>query len=199
MRTIRKFAGALVVAGMASWGYAATPTSAVEPTTNPAISSAVQQDQTAPPKQDEKQDQAKPQNDKDKDARAPKSDKQQDQMAPKQQTDRDRRQDNKQQMQGQKDRDQRAGGGTHGKISDNDYRAHFGRQHSFTVRTVVTTTRIVPNQTRFVYGGYNFVFVEAWPAGWALTDDCYVDYIDGEYVLIDLAHPGMQITLEIVG
>jgi len=32
-----------------------------------------------------------------------------------------------------------------------------------------------------------------------LTDDCYIDYIDGEYVLIDLSHPGMQIALEIVG
>ncbi len=32
-----------------------------------------------------------------------------------------------------------------------------------------------------------------------MDDDCYIDYIDGEYVLIDVAHPGVQITVSIVG
>jgi len=184
MRLIRNFAGALAIAGMASLAYASGPSSAAAPLNTHTMLSAAQQDQTAPPKQDEKQDQSKP-----KDAKAPAADK--DHPAPaKQQSERDQRQDRAVQQKNQ---------GSHGRISDRDYQAHFSRAHSFTVRTVVTTTHIVPNQTRFVYGGYNFVFLEPWPAGWMLTDDCYIDYIDGEYVLIDLAHPGMQITLSIVG
>ena len=31
-----------------------------------------------------------------------------------------------------------------------------------------------------------------------LMDDCYIDYIDGEYVLIDLRHPGVEIPLVVV-
>jgi len=34
--------------------------------------------------------------------------------------------------------------------------------------------------------------------GWAYADDCYIDFIDGEYVLIDLLHPGVQIVLVVV-
>ncbi|MGB6689578.1 MAG: hypothetical protein WBE76_17220 [Terracidiphilus sp.] len=63
---------------------------------------------------------------------------------------------------------------------------------------MVTTTTIVPNQTRFVYTGYTFIFVDPWPAGWALGDDCYIDYVDGGYFLFDVAHPGVQITLTIL-
>jgi outer membrane biosynthesis protein TonB len=89
--------------------------------------------------------------------------------------------------------------GGHGRISDKDYQAHFGQQHAFSVRHVVTTTRIVPNQTQFVYTGYTFVFVDPWPADWAMDDDCYIDYVDGGYFLIDVAHPGVEIALTIVG
>jgi outer membrane biosynthesis protein TonB len=98
--------------------------------------------------------------------------------------------------------DQRAGQGqqgAHGRIADKDYQAHFGQQHKFSARSVVTTTRIVPNQTQFVYTGYTFVFVDPWPVGWAMDDDCYIDYDDGGYFLIDLDHPGVQIALTIVG
>jgi hypothetical protein len=40
--------------------------------------------------------------------------------------------------------------------------------------------------------------VDAWPAGWAYTDDCYIDYIDGEYFLFDLLHPGVRIAVFVV-
>lgn len=42
----------------------------------------------------------------------------------------------------------------------------------------------------------------AWPGGSHTpaskclhADDCYVDYIDGEYFLFDLLHPGVRIAL----
>jgi cytoskeletal protein RodZ len=98
--------------------------------------------------------------------------------------------------------DQRADtghGGNGGRIPEKDFKAHFGHEHKFSARQVVTTTRIVPNQTQFVYTGYTFVFADPWPEEWAMSDDCYIDYIDGEYYLLDLDHPGVQIELTIVG
>jgi pyruvate/2-oxoglutarate dehydrogenase complex dihydrolipoamide acyltransferase (E2) component len=83
--------------------------------------------------------------------------------------------------------------GQNQKIPDDKFKANFGRQHTFRVQTTV-----VEGQTRFQYGGYWFGLGNAWPVAWAYTDPCYVDYIDGEYVLIDLAHPGIQIPLIIV-
>jgi len=42
----------------------------------------------------------------------------------------------------------------------------------------------VGGQSRFQYGGYWFGFGEAWPVG-GFTDVFYVDYIDGQYYLIN--------------
>jgi hypothetical protein len=81
------------------------------------------------------------------------------------------------------------------RIPDEKFHASFGRQHTFKVQKTV----IVEGQPRFQYSGYSFALVDPWPVGWAYTDDCYVDYIDGEYVLIDLLHPGVQIALIVVG
>ena len=86
---------------------------------------------------------------------------------------------------------QPAGKGGH--IPDDKFRASFGREHHFNARTV-----IVSGQPQFQYGGYSFQLVDAWPAGWAYTDDCYIDYIDGEYFLFDLTHPGVRIALFVV-
>jgi hypothetical protein len=80
--------------------------------------------------------------------------------------------------------------GKHGQIPDDKFRASFGRSHSFKAQTV-----IVSGQTQFQYSGYSFQLVDAWPAGWAYTDDCYIDYIDGEYFLFDLLHPGVRIAV----
>jgi len=79
------------------------------------------------------------------------------------------------------------------RIPDDKFRANFGRQHSFRVQT-----QVVQGQPRFQYGGYWFALANPWPGDWAYTDDCYVDYIDGEYVLIDLLHPGVEIPLVVV-
>jgi hypothetical protein len=83
--------------------------------------------------------------------------------------------------------------GRGGHIPDDKFRSHFGREHHFNARTV-----IVSGQPQFQYGGYSFQLVDAWPADWAYTDDCYVDYIDGEYFLIDLMHPGIRLALVVV-
>jgi hypothetical protein len=80
------------------------------------------------------------------------------------------------------------------KIPDDKFRSHFGRQHTFHVGKTV----VVEGQPRFQYGGYWFVLVDPWPVGWAYTDDCYIDYVDGEYVLFDLLHPGVQIVVFVV-
>jgi len=46
---------------------------------------------------------------------------------------------------------------------------------------------------------YTFIFLDPWPAEWLLTDDCYIDYIDGEYFLLDAFHPGIRLALFVVG
>jgi hypothetical protein len=81
-----------------------------------------------------------------------------------------------------------------GRIPEDQFKAHFGRQHTVVINQPV----IVEGQPRFQYSGYWFVISEPWPAGWAYTDQCYIDYVDGEYVLFDLLHPGVQITLFVV-
>lgn len=84
------------------------------------------------------------------------------------------------------DRDQHSDGG-HGRIPDDRFRASFGREHHFRVGHF--------DNRRFQYGGYWFSFNEGWPVGWAYTDDFYIDFIDGQYYLIDLSHPGVQLLL----
>lgn len=112
------------------------------------------------------------------------------QERPDAQGDRNRQGQDRQQMQG--------GGGARpsgrgGHIPDDKFRASFGHGHHFNAKTV-----IVQGQPQFQYGGYTFEFVDAWPPDWAYTDDCYVDYIDGEYFLFDLMHPGVRIALFVV-
>lgn len=201
MRVIKNVTSTLLIAGMASIAYAWSPRAAAEPLNQPEMASPAQQDQDAP-----KQDQAKPS----KPAKETKparpahpqpSEKQPtkvDKNQPRDAKDQPRQDDRTQPRPAQAQQSHGQAAGSHGRISDKNYQAHFGQPHSFTVRRVVTTTRIVPNQTRFVYGGYNFIFLAPWPSEWLLTDDCYIDYVDGQYVLIDLSHPGMTIALEIV-
>jgi hypothetical protein len=86
---------------------------------------------------------------------------------------------------------QPAGKGGH--IPDDKFHAHFGRSHTFRAQTV-----IVSGQPQFQYGGYSFQLVDVWPVGWAYTDECYIDYIDGEYFLFDLLHPGVRIAVFVV-
>jgi hypothetical protein len=83
-------------------------------------------------------------------------------------------------------------------IPDPQFRAHFGKQHAFTVNRVITTTTIVPNQTQFVVSGFTFIFLDPWPADWLFTDECFIDFVDDEYFLFDVFHPGVRVALFVV-
>jgi hypothetical protein len=86
---------------------------------------------------------------------------------------------------------QRDSGNRNGRrIRDEDFRAHFGRQHAFRVSR--------RDDRRFNYGGYWFVYNDPWPAEWNYDDDVYVDEVVGEYYLIDPVHPGLRLVV-IVG
>jgi len=84
-------------------------------------------------------------------------------------------------------------------IPDPKFKADFGRQHAFAVNRVISTTTIVPNQTRFVFAGYTFIFLDPWPADWLLSDECYIDYVDDGYFLFNPFHPGIRVALFVVG
>jgi len=81
-----------------------------------------------------------------------------------------------------------------GRIPEDHFRAHFGREHTFVINRPV----IVESQPRFQYSGYWFEIVEPWPVDWAYTDDCYIDYIDDTYYLFDPLHPGVRLALVVV-
>jgi outer membrane biosynthesis protein TonB len=84
-------------------------------------------------------------------------------------------------------------------IPDQKFKANFGRQHTLKVNRVITQTTIVAGQTQFVYSGYTFVILDPWPAEWLFTDDIYIDYVDDDYFLFDLLHPGVRIALFVQG
>src|ERR1700751_4817348 len=84
------------------------------------------------------------------------------------------------------DRDQHSDHG-HGRIPDDRFRSSFGREHDFRVEHV--------DNRRFHYGGYWLTFNDEWTAAWLYTDDFYFYHIDGQYYLIDLTHPGIQLLL----
>ncbi len=81
-----------------------------------------------------------------------------------------------------------------GRIPDDRFRAQFGREHHFAMHR----PEVVSGRPQFQYGGYSFVLVDAWPPDWAYSDDCYIDYVDGEYFLFNLRHPGVRLALTVV-
>jgi flagellar motor protein MotB len=89
---------------------------------------------------------------------------------------------------------QRVGGNRGGRIPDDRFRAHFGREHRF---RIIRPT-IVAGYPRFQYGGYWFGFIDPWPTRWHYTDDVYVDCIDGGYYLYNPVHPGIRIGINVV-
>lgn len=149
---------------------------------------APKQDEAKPPRQDEvktpRQDEAKPSK---QDRQEPKQDEKQ---SPEPM--RSGRQENARPENAQQGHARPAGKGGH--IPDDKFRAQFGRSHTFRAQR----PSVVNGQPTFQYGGYSFVLVDPWPADWAYTDDCYIDYVDGEYFLFDLLHPGVRIALFVV-
>ncbi len=81
-----------------------------------------------------------------------------------------------------------------GRIPDADFHSHFGREHHFRVGH----PQVIDGQSRFQYGGYWFSFAEPWPVGWGYGDDFYIDFIDGQYYVIDLRHPEVRLAVVLV-
>src|ERR1035438_1878238 len=164
-------------------------------------------DEAKPQQQEEpKQDEAKPPRQQNEPQEAKPSREQEQPKAQEAKPSNNQRQDEKQngEMRSGKEQDHAVqnNGGDHAargseqrgqRIPDDKFRSNFGRQHTFRVRT-----QVVEGQPRFQYGGYWFALATPWPGDWDYADDCYVDYIDGEYVLIDLRHPGVQLALIVV-
>lgn len=161
---------------------------------------ASRQDEMKPPRQEEPrgQEAGKPASRQDE-MKAPRQEEAKPEKQDKQQQKREQQQSREQMNNGrqepmpqQEEHARPAGKGGH--IPDDKFRSSFGRGHAFKVQRPVA----VEGGQGFVYGGYSFVLVDAWPPDWAYTDDCYVDYIDGEYWLFDLFHPGVRIALMVV-
>jgi hypothetical protein len=81
-----------------------------------------------------------------------------------------------------------------GRIPDERFHANFGESHTFVINEPV----MVGGYSRFQYGGFWFGFVQPWPDGWYYTDNVYVDFIGGEYVLINPYYPGVQVGISVV-
>jgi hypothetical protein len=94
----------------------------------------------------------------------------------------------------QGERQMQGRGGKGGRIPDDKFRAQFGREHRFRM----SRPTIVEGQPRFQYGGYWFVIVNPWPSVWLYTDECYIDYVDDQYYLFDVLHPGVGIVVTVV-
>jgi type IV secretory pathway VirB10-like protein len=149
--------------------------------------------QDQPPKKDEKppkQEPAKPENKPAKPEPADKAAKPESKPAKPEQPKQVQQQNQKTVQQSQRDNTTH-GNGAHGRIADDRYRASFGTDHHFHVQ------RSDYEHRRFAYGGYNFVFIDAWPGDWGYNDDVYVVYEDGVYYMYDVVHPGVHITLNI--
>jgi flagellar biosynthesis GTPase FlhF len=86
------------------------------------------------------------------------------------------------------------GGHGGGHIADARFSASFGRAHSFHMNRPT----LYEGYSRFNYGGYYFGFYDPWPSDWGYSDDVYVDYIDGQYFLIDPEHPGPRLMINVV-
>jgi type IV secretory pathway VirB10-like protein len=80
------------------------------------------------------------------------------------------------------------------RISDNEFREHFGREHRFRPGRM----QVYEGRSRFSYAGHDFELDQPWPEDWSYTDDCYVDYVDGGYWLFNDLHAGMRIALTIL-
>jgi hypothetical protein len=95
---------------------------------------------------------------------------------------------------GSKNEDRQFHGGNRGyegrgRITEGRFNQSFGEGHRFRVNEGEFGAGF------FGYGGFEFGFLDPWPAYWAYTDDVYVDYVDGGYVLVNPIYPGVTIGL----
>ena len=157
--------------------------------------------QAEPPKTPNEQ----PRPDKEKEAKPPKQQPQAEQPKTEKQSKQAEKQNEQQQKEQQKQYGQQrgysqeqsaqpSGHGGGGRIPDDRFHAHFGREHHFHVGH----PQIVEGRPHFEYGGYSFIIVQAWPADWGYDDDVYIVDDGGVYYLCDVAHAGVQLELDVV-
>ena len=80
-----------------------------------------------------------------------------------------------------------------GRIPEERFRAHFGREHRFRMDHPV----LVGGHYRFHYDGFAFGVVDPWPPTWIATDAVYVDNVDGAYFLCNPADPGFRVAISV--
>jgi len=133
------------------------------------------------------QEQTRPEERRDEHANRP-----QEQSRPEGQVRQENRGEQGQRVAGEQGRGQHRGQ----RIPDDRFRSSFGREHHFHVERA----RIINQaQPEFVYSGYTFELADPWPAEWSYDDDCYIDYVDGDYYLYDAYHPGIRILVFVIG
>jgi hypothetical protein len=76
------------------------------------------------------------------------------------------------------------------RIPDPQFQSRFGRQHALHVQRT--------DGRSFQTGGFVFEVVEVWPADWIFDDECYIDFIDDDYYLVDVVHPEHRIIIIVV-
>jgi flagellar motor protein MotB len=148
------------------------------------------------PKTEKQSQQADKQNEQEqKDQEKAQKDQEKNQME-RQKTVKKTQEQQKQYAQQQTGRDgaEQSNGGGHGRIPDDRFKAHFGREHHFHIGH----PEVVGGRPQFSYGGYSFIIVQAWPGDWGYDDDVYVIDDGGVYYLCDVAHPGVQLELTVV-
>jgi DNA mismatch repair ATPase MutL len=157
--------------------------------------------QAEPPKTPNEQ----PRPEKEREAKPPKQQPQAEQPKTEKQSKQAEKQNEQQQKEQQKQYGQQrgysqeqsaqpSGHGGGGRIPDDRFHAHFGREHHFHVGH----PQIVEGRPHFEYGGYSFIIVQAWPADWGYDDDVYIVDDGGVYYLCDVAHPGVQLELAVM-
>jgi DNA mismatch repair ATPase MutL len=157
--------------------------------------------QAEPPKTPNEQ----PRPEKEREAKPPKQQPQAEQPKTEKQSKQAEKQNEQQQKEQQKQYGQQrgysqeqsaqpSGHGGGGRIPDDRFHAHFGREHHFHVGH----PQIVEGRPHFEYGGYSFIIVQAWPGDWGYDDDVYIVDDGGVYYLCDVAHAGVQLELDVV-
>ena len=82
--------------------------------------------------------------------------------------------------------------GTGERIPSEKFQSNFGSQHYFQVQDL-------QDGRRFQHAGYWFEIVEVWPADWSYHDLCYIGEDAGEYYIANMYHPGVRVSVIVVG
>ncbi len=88
----------------------------------------------------------------------------------------------------------RGGGAAHGRIPAARFRASFGSAHRFRVSHFY----MVGGHRQFLYGGYRFQIIGAWPVGWVYTSPFYIDFISGAYWMFNPLFPGVRVAIIVI-